>query len=201
MIRPRAVWPGSDFVVLITSRWSSSMTYLIRTLLVFVAATGVAAAAEEPKRPNVLFIAVDDLNDWVGFLDGNSQTITPNLDRLAARGMKFTRAYCAAPLCNPSRAALMTGVRLFTSGVYTNSNDWRPVIAEELSLTTTFRKAGYYVAGAGKIYHEAFARRSEWDDYLKGAGKDPAPTGDTGVGGIKFAPLDCKDEDLREWKV
>ncbi|WP_010585863.1 sulfatase [Schlesneria paludicola] len=160
-----------------------------------------ALNAAEPKKPNVLFIAVDDLNDWVGFLDGNRQTITPNLDRLAARGVKFNRAYCAAPLCNPSRAALMTGVRPFTSGVYTNGNDWRPVISEDLPLTTTFRKAGYHVAGAGKIYHEAFARRSEWDEYLPSPGKDPEPTGDTGVGGIKFAPLDCKDEDLREWKV
>lgn len=160
-----------------------------------------AANAAEPKKPNILFIAVDDLNDWVGFLDGNRQTITPNLDRLAARGVKFNRAYCAAPLCNPSRAALMTGVRPFTSGVYTNGNDWRPVISEDLPLTTTFRKAGYHVAGAGKIYHEAFARRSEWDEYLPNPGKDPEPTGDTGVGGIKFAPLDCKDEDLREWKV
>jgi arylsulfatase A-like enzyme len=172
--------------------------YLL-AVTILVVCTG--ADAQETKRPNVLFIAVDDLNDWVGFLDGNPQTITPNLDRLAARGMKFTRAYCAAPLCNPSRAALMTGVRPFTSGVYTNSNDWRPIIAEDRPLTTTFRNGGYHVAGAGKIYHESFARRSEWDDYLPGAGKDPQPTGDTGVGGIKFAPLDCQDEDLREWKL
>ncbi|MDB5344008.1 MAG: betC 3 [Schlesneria sp.] len=157
--------------------------------------------AAEGKKPNVLFIAVDDLNDWVGFLDGNAQTITPNLDRLAARGMKFNRAYCAAPLCNPSRTSLMTGLRPSTSGVYTNNNDWRPTISEDLPLTTTFRKAGYNVVGAGKIYHESFARRSEWDDFLASPGKDPVPTGDTGVGGIKFAPLDCKDEDLREWKV
>jgi arylsulfatase A-like enzyme len=164
-------------------------------------ACGVHTGADDSRKPNVLFIAIDDLNDWVGFLDGNPQTITPNLDRLAARGTTFTRAYCAAPLCNPSRAALMTGLRPFTSGVYTNNNDWRPVISEELPLTTVFRRSGYHVAGAGKIYHEAFARRSEWDDYLPGAGKDPAPVGSTGIGGIKFAPLDCNDEDLREWRV
>lgn len=169
---------------------------------VFLLLLGVSlSSAAEPKKPNVLFIAVDDLNDWVGFLDGNSQTITPNLDRLAGRGLKFTHAYCTAPLCNPSRASLMSGLRPSTTGVYTNNNDWRPVIDDALPLTTTFRKAGYHVAGAGKIYHEAFARRSEWDDYLPTPGKDPEPTGDTGVGGIKFAPLDCKDEDLREWKV
>ena len=153
------------------------------------------------KRPNIVFIAIDDLNDCVGFLDGNQQTITPNLDRLAARGVKFTRAYCMAPVCNPSRTSLMTGLRPSTTGVYNNANDWRPEISEELTLPTAFRHAGYYVAGAGKIYHEAYRRHSEWDDYLESPGKDPEPTGDTGVGGIKFAPLDCRDEDLREWKV
>lgn len=170
-------------------------------VFLFMISCALAVQAAEARKPNVLFIAVDDLNDWVGFLDGNAQTITPNLDRLAARGTKFTRAYCAAPLCNPSRAALMTGIRPFTSGVYTNSNDWRPVVSQDLPLTTAFRRAGYYVAGAGKIYHESFSRPSEWDDYLSSPGKDPEPVGDTGVGGIKFAPLDCKDEDLREWKL
>lgn len=173
----------------------------LHTLGVILVLMGSALNAADAKKPNILFIAVDDLNDWVGFLDGNAQTITPNLDRLAARGVKFNRAYCAAPLCNPSRASLMTGLRPSTSGIYTNNNDWRPVISEDLPLTTTFRKAGYDVVGAGKIYHESFARRSEWNDFLANPGKDPTPTGDTGVGGIKFAPLDCKDEDLREWKV
>jgi arylsulfatase A-like enzyme len=168
-------------------------------LTLFCSSSVVPAAA--PARPNVLFIAVDDLNHWVGYLGRNPQTITPNIDKLAARGVRFTRSYCAAPVCNPSRAALMSGLRPFTTGVYENNNDWRTAISEDLPLTTTFRKAGYDVRGAGKIYHEAYRRRSEWDDYLEGTGRDPQPTGDTGVGGIKFAPLDCRDEDLREWKI
>src|SRR3954451_8066084 len=159
------------------------------------------APAAEPQKPNVLFIAVDDLRDWVGYLGHNPQTITPNIDKLAARGLHFTRSYCAAPVCNPSRAALMSGLRPFTTGVYENGNDWRPVIPQDKPLTTAFRNAGYYVCGAGKIYHEAYRRRTEWDDYLETEGREPQPTGDTGVGGIKFAPLDCKDEDLREWKI
>jgi arylsulfatase A-like enzyme len=157
--------------------------------------------AAEPKKPNVLFIAVDDLNHWVGYLGRNPQTSTPNIDKLAARGLRFTHSYCAAPVCNPSRAALMSGLRPATTGVYGNKNDWRRVVPEDLPLTTTFRKAGYSVRGAGKIYHGGFPRRSEWDDYLESEGSDPKPTGDTGVGGIKFAPLDCRDEDLREWKI
>src|SRR5262245_46727668 len=158
-------------------------------------------ACATDQRPNVLFIAVDDLRDWVGYLGHNPQTKTPNIDRLTAKGVYFTRAYCAAPVCNPSRAALMSGLRPFTTGVYENRNDWRTVIPEKLTLPTTFRNAGYFVCGAGKIYHEAFRRRSEWDDYLDNAGKDPQPRGDLGVDGIKFAPLDCGDEDLREWKI
>src|SRR3954463_8102423 len=95
-----------------------------------------AIAADQPKKPNVLFIAVDDLRDWVGYLGRNPQTMTPNLDRLAARGVRFTRSYCAAPSCNPSRAALMSGLRPSTSGVYDNPNDWRTVIPEDLTLPT-----------------------------------------------------------------
>ncbi|MGE3818349.1 MAG: sulfatase, partial [Isosphaeraceae bacterium] len=171
-------------------------------LLTLITALTTPATAAEPPRPlNVLFIAVDDLNHWVGYLGRNAQTITPNLDKLAARGVRFTRSYCAAPVCNPSRAALMSGMRPSTTGVYENRNDWRRVIPEDRPLTTAFREAGYYVCGAGKIYHEAYRRPSEWDDYLKNDGRDPQPTGDTGVGGIKFAPLDCRDEDLREWNV
>ncbi len=166
--------------------------------LVFVCVASHARAAD---RPNVLFIAVDDLNHWVGYLGRNKQTITPNLDRLAARGVRFTHGYCAAPVCNPSRAAVMSGLRPSSSGVYANSIDWRPALAQDLMLTTTFHKAGYKVMGSGKIYHEAFVRPGEWDDYLESEGSDPKPTGNDGVGGIKFAPLDAKDEDLREWKI
>ncbi|MCX7047014.1 MAG: sulfatase [Candidatus Sumerlaeota bacterium] len=160
-----------------------------------------SAESALPKNPNVLFVGIDDLNHWVGYLGRNAQTKTPNIDKLAARGVWFTRSYCAAPVCNPSRAALMSGLRPGATGVYENNNDWRTVIPESLPLTTTFRKAGYHVCGSGKIYHEAYRRRSEWDDYLEGEGGDPKPQGDTGVGGIKFAPLDCGDEDLREWKI
>ncbi len=169
--------------------------------LVIVSGWAELLVAADTARPNVLFIAVDDLNHWVGYLGRNRQTATPNIDRLAARGVRFTRSYCAAPVCNPSRAALMSGLRPFSSGVYENDDDWRTVIPPERSLVTTFRQNGYYTAGAGKIYHEAYPRRSEWDDYLQSAGSDPRPEGPAGVGGIKFAPLDCRDEDLREWKI
>jgi arylsulfatase A-like enzyme len=174
---------------------------LRRILLGIGVLLATPCGAQADERPNVLFIAVDDLNHWVGYLDRNPQTITPNIDRLAARGVRFTRSYCAAPACNPSRAALMSGLRPSTSGVYQNNDDWRGAISRDLPLTAAFRRAGYFVGGAGKIYHGSFPRNDEWDDYLASEGKDPLPTGDRGVGSIRFAPLDCRDEDLREWKI
>src|SRR5829696_7365436 len=138
-----------------------------------VPAIARSAETAAATRPNVLFIAVDDLRDWVGYMNRYPQTITPNIDRLAKRGVYFTRSYCAAPVCNPSRAALMSGLRPWTTGVYENGNDWRTVIPETLPLTTTLRKAGYSVLGAGKIYHEAYRRPSEWDDYLEREAPDP----------------------------
>src|SRR3954452_24305171 len=105
------------------------MRTLSLALLTALVGAGAVGAAE-PQKPNVLFIAIDDLRDWVGYLGHNPQTKTPNIDRLAARGAAFTRSYCAAPVCNPSRAALMSGLRPATSGVYENNNDWRTVIPE-----------------------------------------------------------------------
>src|SRR5438105_13265851 len=86
-----------------------------------------AAETKPPAKPNVLFIAIDDLRDWVHYL-GYEQVKTPNLDRLSQRGVTFTHAYCASPVCNPSRTALMSGQRSSTTGVYSNSIDWRPLV-------------------------------------------------------------------------
>ena len=168
---------------------------------------GTALPAADAKKPNVLFIAIDDLRDWVGYLNRNEQTRTPNIDRLAKMGTAFTRSYCAAPVCNPSRTALMTGMRPSTTGVYDNNDDWRRVVPEDLPLTAAFRKAGYFVCGAGKIYHGSYERPSEWDDYLKNEGGGKAEkrlaknAKNDGVGGIKFAPLDCEDQDLPDWNI
>jgi arylsulfatase A-like enzyme len=178
---------------------------LLQPLALLAAIFGLAASlgAATPQKPNVLFIAVDDLRDWVGYFKHNLQTKTPNYDRLAKMGTSFTRAYCASPVCNPSRAALMSGMRASTTGVYENNNDWRIVIPEDKPLTTAFRNAGYFVHGSGKIYHESYRRRSEWDDYLDKEGSYPkvAAGQSDGVAGIKFAPLDCKDDALPDYAI
>lgn len=161
-------------------------------LLVLAGGLAPAVAADPPKKPNVLFVAVDDLNHWVTHLGRNPQAKTPNIDRLAKMGVTFTHAYCAAPVCNASRAALMSGLRPSSTGVYDNGQAWQPVIGKEKTLTTQFLNAGYEVFGSGKIYHANAHRDGEWTDYMVGnketATPHPSVTTD-GVGGIKFRPL------------
>ncbi len=162
-------------------------------ILAFVSWCVPALAADGPK-PNVLFIAIDDLRDWVGYL-GDVQTKTPNLDRLAKRGLSFTRSYCASPVCNPSRTALLSGYRPSSSGVYGNGTDWRPLMPNVVTLPQHFKQNGYYVAGAGKIYHGAYPRQSDWDEFIANpqpeqrGGRQESDAADGGVGGIRFKPL------------
>ncbi len=105
------------------------------------------------KKPNILFIACDDMNDWVGFMQGHPDTRTPNMDRLAKRGIVFDRAYCASPICGPSRAAVMTGMKPETSGVYNNKGTYIDYVPNAVSLPRFFKNNGYLVMGAGKINH------------------------------------------------
>ena len=179
------------------------LTFTLSSLLL---TASFATAESAPRKPNVLFIAVDDLNHWVGYLGRHRQTITPNLDRLARRGVWFTRSYCAAPVCNPSRAALMSGLRPGASGVYDNSENFQPVIPPDITLTTQFRKAGYFVCGAGKIYHSSVYRAGEWDDWLKGAkgggarDEDGSSQAEVLAGKLPITPLACRDEDMPDSK-
>jgi len=112
-----------------------------------------ARAEGEAERPNVLFVAIDDLNDYVGCLGGHPQTRTPHLDKLARESMLFANAHCPAPACLPSRTAIMTGRAPYSTGVYVNSQHWRTVLPEAVTLARHFMNHGYTCAGAGKIFH------------------------------------------------
>jgi len=105
------------------------------------------------ERPDVLFIAIDDMNDWTTLFDPANPIKTPNLVRLAKRGMFFSKAYCAAPACCPSRAAIMTGIRPSNSGVYDNNHPWAKMMPEAVTLSRYFMLNGYETFGAGKIFH------------------------------------------------
>lgn len=158
--------------------------------------------AEPTKKPNILLITADDLNHWVGYTGRNKQTKTPNIDKLSARGVSFSNAHATVPVCNGSRASLLSGIRPYTSGVYGNADDWRRVISPEKSVISTFRSAGYLTLGSGKLYHGGFDRKEEWDDYLKNEGKlGPEPQGSKGVGGIRFGVVNADDSELSDHRI
>ncbi len=177
---------------------------MLRNTLIFLLTTISFGfhAARAAEKPNVLFIAIDDLNHWVGFLDRNPQTQTPNIDRFARSGVAFTNAYCTAPACNPSRASLMSGQRPSSTGCYLNEQNWRPGISEDKLLNSHFVKAGYNVYGAGKIYHGAADRGGDWTDYFPGVANPNKVTSKLdGVGGLRFAKLPIPDEEMPDYEV
>ena len=138
--------------------------YLIIVIFGFSLVAGVAA----PKKPNILFIAVDDLRDWVGFMGGYKGKVhTPHMDELASRGTAFLNAHTAAPVCCPSRAAVMSGLLPSTSGIYNNGHWWKPNLPKLVALPEHFRNNGYLAAGAGKIFHHTAGNNPPaiWDEY------------------------------------
>jgi len=112
----------------------------------------VAAALSAAERPNVLFISIDDLRTEVGAF-GSARALTPHIDRLAARGVKFDRAYCQYPLCNPSRVSLLTGRYPVTSELYGNRDNFTVWYPDWVSLPKYFKQQGYVSARFGKIFH------------------------------------------------
>ncbi len=185
------------------------------------AAAGAAAmaprfgiGAKPKKQPNVLFIASDDLNDWIGCLGGHPDPVTPNIDRLAARGVLFERAYCNAPICNPSRACLMTGLRPSTTGVYGNRNPFREsqheITRNAITLPMHLRTNGYFATGSGKIFHGKYPDPVSWDSWFpaltvqtnSGASAPTPQTNGLHELGTSFdwGPLDVEDREMADYK-
>ncbi|MDP6892658.1 MAG: sulfatase [Verrucomicrobiota bacterium] len=125
-----------------------------RILILALAGFYLSVIPHAAVKPNVLFIAVDDLNDWIGCLDGHPQAVTPNMDRLAQRGVLFTNAHCAAPACNPSRAAVFSGLMPNRTGVWSNDSERiEKKHPKEVLLPHLFRDHGYQTLGTGKMLH------------------------------------------------
>jgi arylsulfatase A-like enzyme len=171
-------------------------------LLSLLVAEPPAGAAD---RPNVLFIVVDDLNDWVGVLGGHPQARTPNIDRLARRGVSFTRAYAAAAECNPSRTAVLTGFRPSTSGVYSNDDPWRKTMPDVVTLPRLFMNHGYRVVGGGKIFHRKFRDPASWHEYFD---REPNPrparrpvNGIPDAGDFDWGRVLVPDEEMADYQV
>jgi len=147
-------------------KWHHAIAIVAASTLFSLPVLAESVAAKVPKArpdigaaaPNVLFIAVDDLNDWVGFLKGHPDALTPNMDRLATRGTVFRNAQCTAPLCGPSRASLMTGLRPSTTGIYTHPEDNKIRDTCDATRATPFLheyfgQRGYETLAVGKIFH------------------------------------------------
>ena len=130
-----------------------------RTVLAGLGATaltsgwGASWAQGKGRRPNILFVSIDDLNDWTGVLGGHVQAKTPNLDKLAGQGMLFENAHCAAPACNPSRVATLLGKRPSSTGIYNNQQSMRAALPDAVTLPQQFRAQGYKAMASGKIFH------------------------------------------------
>ena len=128
------------------------MTWTLFALLFLTHDCVICAETTQVTKPNVLFIAVDDLACTLGCY-GDQVAKTPNIDRLAARGVCFQRAYNQLPLCNPTRASLLTGLRPDQIKVYDLDRHFREEIPDVVTLPQAFQQAGYYVARVGKIFH------------------------------------------------
>ena len=130
-------------------------------------AQGQTETMAKPKsvHPNILFISMDDLNDWIGCMGGHPQAKTPNIDRLAASGVLFSNAHCPSPSCNPSRTAIMTGIPCYKTGLYDNRQRMRNKLPDAEIMPKYFSRNGYWSAGSGKLLHY-FIDADSWDDYF-----------------------------------
>ena len=141
--------------------------YLLALVVLLAAFHPASSSAAPGPRPNVLFIAVDDMNDWIGCLGATPRALTPNMDALAARGVNFTNAHTAGVFCAPSRSAIFTGQFASTTGCYNNEvyfydhPELRP-------LQVSFKKGGYQTFGAGKLFHHpaGYVDQRGWNEFF-----------------------------------
>jgi choline-sulfatase len=188
-----------------------AMTFPGRWLMAGWLCLAPIIGSAQSHRPNVLFVAIDDLNDWVGVLGGHPQASTPNMDRLARRGTLFANAHCQAPLCNPSRSSLLTGLRPSTTGIHGLSPGIRAVRAlkEHVTLPQYFAANGYFTFTCGKVFHDGSVPLSQRTNEFNAWG--PAPgmplpskkfveTPDR-IRAMDWGVFPERDEEQADWKI
>lgn len=173
----------------------SAAAFVLAALLTTLFSWPAHAQTPAPaKKPNILFIAVDDLNTRIGCY-GDKVTKTPHIDKLAGRAMRFDRAYCQYPLCNPTRASLLTGRRPDTTQVYGNTRHFRETLPDVVTLPQLFQKGGYVTARTGKIFHNILDDKQSWD--IGGEPPIIRPKQKPGAGDY-WKALDAKDETQKD---
>lgn len=150
--------------------------YLLIAFITSLYSNSPIRAQEElltPQKPNVLFISVDDLNDWEGALGGNSQVKTPNMDRLFKQGVLFTNAHCSQAVCTASRNSLLSGLHPSTTGWYSSTksmrNSYDTVMGDHKMLPQFFKENGYHTMAVGKVFHQGVSDYKDktdlfWDE-------------------------------------
>jgi arylsulfatase A-like enzyme len=181
------------------------MTRLIAGALciAFLLLPAVQAEGDASQRPDIVFIIVDDLNDWIGCLGGHPDAQSPNIDALAENGMLFSQAYCNAPQCRPSRTSLLYGTYPFNTGTYFNAKFAKETRSLNPTLQQFFMRHGYRVASGGKVFHGNPG--NDGDSLLKKP-KDPRPPAGKDSFGAANPPsdgyaLDVTDEEMGDYKV
>jgi arylsulfatase A-like enzyme len=163
----------------------------------------VHSASSEGRRPDIVFIIVDDLNDWLGCLGGHPDAKSPHIDALAASGMLFSQAYCNSPQCRPSRTSLNHGIYPFKTGTYFNARGKSEKKITTPTMQEFFSRNGYRVASGGKVFHGG---PGSVGDSLQRRPNDPKPPkGKDFFGGMKPPcdgyPLDATDEEMGDYKI
>ncbi len=192
--------------------------FLLPTLGVFVLAIGLVSPAFGAQRPNVLFISVDDMNNDLGTY-GHPLVKSPSIDKLAAEGVRFDRAYCQFPFCSPSRSSVMTGLRPDETRVFDLRYHFRQGLPDVVTLPQLFMKHGYFAARVGKIYHygnpgeigtSGLDDPASWDKVVNPSGRDKTlesrvinytPKRGLGSSLSMYADPEGKDEDYTDGKV
>ena len=186
---------------------------MIKRIFLCWLALWMVTGAWGAKKPNILFIAIDDQNDWIGYLGGHPLAKTPHIDALARRGTAFTNAHCQSPLCNPSRTSLMTGLRPDSTGIYGLAPWFRELdeFKDVVSLPQYLKEHGGYTSySTGKIYHGGYGRKKddqEFDHVGTPASGKPFPKEKlvtTPFGNHKLVDWGVfphNDEDKGDWKV
>ena len=179
---------------------------------IVVASLFQTATAAAPAARNVLLIAVDDLNDWVGPLGGHPQVKTPHLDRLAKRGTTFLNAHCQAPLCNPSRASVLTGLRPSTTGIHGLLPGIRKVdrTKNTVTLPQHFAAHGYFTATSGKVFHDGsiqpIDQKAEFQVWGTSPGMPRPAKRIANLPGtphplMDWGPFPERDDEQADWKI